>query len=34
MARLFQAERMSRVQLAGFISALLGIVLIVVGAPA
>ncbi len=34
MARFFQAERMSRIQLAGFLSALLGIVLIVLGAPA
>ncbi|ADC71530.1 MULTISPECIES: DMT family transporter [unclassified Thioalkalivibrio] len=34
MARLFQAERMSRVQLAGFVFALLGIVLIVWAGPA
>ncbi|WP_019024522.1 MULTISPECIES: DMT family transporter [unclassified Thioalkalivibrio] len=33
MARLFQAERMSRVQLAGFVFALLGIVLIVLAGP-
>ena len=33
MARLFQAERMSRVQLTGFVFALAGIVLIVLGGP-
>ncbi|WP_018861610.1 MULTISPECIES: DMT family transporter [unclassified Thioalkalivibrio] len=33
MARLFQAERMSRVQLTGFVFALLGIVLIVWAGP-
>lgn len=33
MARLFQAERMSRVQLAGFLFALAGIVLIVLAGP-
>lgn len=33
MARLFQAERMSRVQLAGFFFALVGILLIVLGGP-